>query len=203
MIAILAEIKRINHIAQSNSSKDDDIKFFMQICEEEIHTICKNDFIRDRDLINEKYLPSTDTISFEADTYKILDSDNNLYDAFISGNSIKVFGSLENDGVYYVDTVAEDGSYLTINSDYGSLTDEDAGEAISIYKLWYPKELKFAIAAMINYKMSSDSTKKNKGIESEKVDDYNIKYDKSKGSSKYGYPNEIIAMMQNSRKYYK
>jgi hypothetical protein len=205
MIATLSEIKRINHIAQSDTSKDTDIKFFMQVCEEEIHDICKNDFIRDRDLINEKYLPSTDTISFEASTYKILDNNNGLYDAFISGNSIKIFGSLENDGIYYVDTVAGNGSYLTIDSDYGSLTDEDAGELISLYKLWYSKSLKFVIAQMINYRLSTDSLKVGKGIKSEKVDDYSITFsnDNKSSESLSGYPSNIMKMLQPHRKYFK
>jgi hypothetical protein len=203
MIAALSEIKRIIGIAQSNTSKDTDIKFYMPIIEEEIHDICKHDFIRNRDLINEKYLAATLNISFEASSYKILDSDSNLYNAFISGNSIKVNGSLENDGIYLVDTVAEDGSYLTIDSDYGTFTDEAAGQAVSIYKLWYPKSLKFAIAAMINYRMSSDSIKKSKGIESEKVDDYSVKFSSAKENSLSGYPSDIMKMLQPHRKYYK
>lgn len=202
MIATLSEIKTIIGISQSDTSKDSDIKTFMQIIEEEIHDICKNNFVRDRDLINEKYFPSSINISFEASSYKILDSDNGLYDAFISGNSIKVFGSLENDGIYLVDTIAVDGSYLTINSDYGSLTDESAGEAISLYKLWYPKPLKFAIAHMINYRLSPDSLLKSKGIESEKVDDYNVKFETGKGSKLNGYSSDIMKMLQPYRKYY-
>jgi hypothetical protein len=203
MIATLAEIKRIIRIAQSDTTKDTDIKFYMPIIEEEIHDICKHDFIRNRDLINEKYLAATLNISFEASSYKILDSDSNLDDAFIAGNSIKVQGSLENDGIYLISTVAGDGSYLTIDSTYGTLVDEDAGQAISIFKLWYPKSLKFAIATMINYRMSSDSMKKSQGIESEKVDDYSVKFSNEKKNSLSGYPGDIMKMLQPHRKYYK
>lgn len=203
MIATLAEIKTIIGISQSDTSKDSTIKTFMQIIEEEIHDICKNDFLRERDLINEKYLSSSLNISFEASSYKILDSDNNFDTAFIAGDSIKVFGSLYNDGIYLVDTVAVDGSYLTIDSDYGSITDEASGvSAIGIYKLWYPKPLKFAIAHMINYRLSSDSLLKSKGIESERVDDYNVKFETGKGSKLSGYSSDILKMLQPYRKYY-
>lgn len=203
MIATLSETKRIIGISQSNTSKDDDIKFFMQIVEEDIHDICKHDFVRNIDLSNEKYIPATNTISFDSATNKILDSDSNLDDAFIAGNTIKVLNSLENDGIYLIDTVAGDGSYITIDSDYGSLTDEAAGEYISVVKLWYPKALKFAFATMVNYRLSTDSLKKVSGIDSEKIDDYSIKFNTSQKTSVGGYTQDILSSLQNYRKYYK
>jgi hypothetical protein len=200
MIATLNEIKRIIGISIGDTSKDTDIKTFMEICEAEIHYICKNDFIRNIDLKEEKYY-GADTISFEESSNKILDSDNSLDTPFIVGNTIKVFNSLENDGIYLIDTIAGDGSYLTIDSDYGSLTDESAGQSISIYKLWYAKPLKFSIANMINFRLSKDSLKQAKGIESEKVDDYSVKFS-SNASKLFGYPEEIISSLTNFRKYY-
>ena len=201
MIATLNEIKQIINISTADTSKDTLLKLFMQICEEEIHDICKNDFIRNLDLAEEKYYGSN-TISFENSSNKILDSENSLDDAFIAGNTVKVFNSLENDGIYLIDEVAGDGSYITIDSDYGSLTDEDAGQNIGIYKLWYPKPLKFAIANMINYRLSSDSLKKAKGIESEKIDDYSVKFSSGSENLNFGYPKEIIKSLSNYRKYY-
>lgn len=201
MIATLNEVKQIIGMSTSYTSKDQQIKLFMQICEHDIHDICKNDFIRNIDLAEEKYYGS-DTISFETSTNKILDSDNSLADAFVSGNTIKVFYSLDNDGIYYIDTVAGDGSYLTIDSDYGTLIDEAAGQNIAIHKLWYPKPLKFSIAHMVNYRLSIDSLKKAKGIESEKVDDYSVKFSSGEGNLKFGYPEQIIASLSNYRKYY-
>ena len=199
MIATLAEIKQILNIG--NTDQDDRINFFSPIVEEEIHEICRNYFIRQLDLDNQKYNINT-TISFENSSYKISDSENGM-DAFISGNSIKVIGSLENDGIYEVDTVAGDGSYLTIDSSQ-SLTDEAAGESIKIYKLWYPKSLKLPFAYMINYKLSEDVKAKNTGVKSEKIDDYSITYNGDSGfNNNYGYPNDIMKMLSKYAKFYK
>lgn len=196
MIATLTEVKNILGI--TNSTNDSRITILGNIIEEEIHDICKNHFIRDVDIDNEKYLGSN-TISFEASTNKILDSSSNL-DRFIVGNTIKIIGSLENDGIYYVKTVDAGGAFLTIDTDYGSIEDEAVGEYVGIYKLWYPKSLKFPYATMVNYKLSKDSLKIDKGIQNEKVDDYSVSFGISKVY--YGYPISIINMLTPYRKYY-
>lgn len=198
MIATLTEVKNILGISLSDTSNDSRIAVLGNIIEEEIHDICKNHFIRDIDIDNSKYLGSN-TISFESSTNKILDSSNSL-DRFIVGNTIKVIGSLENDGIYYVKTVDSGGAFLTIDTDYGSIVDEVVGEYVGVYKLWYPKALKFPYSAMINYKLSKDSIKIDKGIQSEKVDDYSVSFGISKIYN--GYPTSIINMLMPYRKYY-
>jgi hypothetical protein len=196
MIATLTEVKNILGI--ENALNDSRIKFLGNIIEEEIHDICKNHFIRDIDIDNAKYLGSN-TISFEASTNKILDSSNGL-NRFIVGNTIKIIGSLENDGIYYINSVDAGGAFLTIDTDYGEIEDEAVGEYVGVYKIWYPKSLKFPYAAMINYKLSKDSNKIDKGINSEKIDDYSISFGISKVY--YGYPTSIINMLTPYRKYY-
>lgn len=198
MIATLTEIKNILGMNLGDTTNDSRITVLGNIIEEEIHDICKNHFIRDIDIDNEKYLGSN-TISFESSTNKILDSSNNL-DRFIVGNTIKVRGSLENDGIYYIKTVDAGGAFLTIDTDYGSIEDEAVGEYVGIYKLWYPKSLKFPYAVMVNYKLSKDSLKIDKGIQNEKVDDYSVSFGIAKRY--YGYPSSIINMLTPYRKYY-
>jgi|WetSurSiteA1Bulk_404760.scaffolds.fasta_scaffold80148_1 hypothetical protein len=202
MIATITEIKNIIGIDLSDTSLDSRITALMPIVEEQIHDICKNHFVRDIDIIESKYL-GADTISFDSSTSKILDSGNSL-GTFIAGNSIKVFGSLENDGIYYVSTVSGTGAYLTIDTTYNSITTEAAGQSVSIYKLWYPKPLKFAFAGMLNYILSEDKNKINVGIQSEKVDDYSVSYNgpSSNNVMNYGYPLSIITSLGPYRKYY-
>lgn len=203
MIATLTELKNIIGIELSNTSFDSRIIALMPVVEENIHDICKYDFIRDIDILEEKYI-GVDTISFDSSTNKILDSGNGL-GCFISGNSIKVFGSLENDGIFLIDSVNSVGDYLTIDTNYGSVTTESAGQLISIYKLWYPKPLKFAFASMINYQLSKDKNKINNNIQTEKVDDYSVSYTNSGASNitNYGYPLSIIKSLSPYRKYYR
>lgn len=198
MIATLTEIKNILGLSLSDTSKDGRISFLMNIVEAELHDICKNHFIRDIDLDNNKYI-GANTLSFTASTNKINDSANNLTN-FIVGNTIKVIGSLENDGIYYISAIDAGGAYITLDSTYGQVVDEIAGEYIGIYKLWYSKALKLPFSAMINYRLSEDSNKINKGIQSEKVDDYSISFGISKVY--YGYPSSIINMLTPYRKYY-
>jgi hypothetical protein len=204
MIATITEIKNIIGIDLSDTSLDSRMTALMPILEEQVHDICKNHFIRDIDITESKYL-GADTISFDSTTSKILDSGNSL-STFIAGNTIKVFGSLENDGIFYVSTVSGTGDYLTIDTTYNSITTEAAGQSVSIYKLWYPKPLKFAFAEMLNYILSEDKNKINAGIQSEKVDDYSVSY--GGGSNQgtidkmYGYPTAVLDSLRPYRKYY-
>ena len=75
---------------------------------------------------------SDTSISFTAATDRISDSNNGL-GVFAEGDIISVRGSTDNDGVYSVETVAGDGSTLDINEDV--LTDEAAGDSVSIYDI--------------------------------------------------------------------
>jgi hypothetical protein len=198
MIATVAEIKNILGINAGDTSKDARIAFLMNIVEAELHDICKNHFIRDIDIDNNKYI-GANTLSFTASTNKINDSASNLT-TFIVGNTIKVRGSLENDGIYYISGIDAGGAYITLDSTYGQVTDEVAGEYIGIYKLWYSKALKFPFSSMINYRLSEDNNKINKGIQTEKIDDYSVSFGISKVY--YGYPSSIINMLTPYRKYY-
>lgn len=202
MIATITEIKNIIGIDLADTSLDARMTALMPIVEEQIHDICKNHFIRDVDIQEEKYLGAT-TISFNSTTSKILDSSNGM-SAFIAGNTIKLFGSLENDGIYYISAVDALGADITIDTTYGSIVTEAAGQAISIYKLWYPKPLKFAFAMMINYILSTDKNKINNNIQSEKIDDYSISYNGANQNNitDFGYPLSIIKSLAPYRKYY-
>lgn len=199
MIATIDEVKSILGMDLGSASQDSRIKVIASIVEPEIHDICKNHFIRDIDIENSKYV-GLNTISFSESDNKINDSSNSL-GCFVAGNSIKVISSLENDGIYLISSVDINGAYVVIDTDYGELVDEDAGEYIGIYKLWYPRGLKFAYAAMINYHLSTDKNKINKGIKSEKIDDYSVNFGNVSASG-HGYPSSIINMLMAYRKYY-
>jgi hypothetical protein len=188
MIDTLSNIKTLLQI--SDTSKDILINMLMPLVENNIHDITKNDFIK----ANEQKYISAITISFDKDNSKILDSDNNL-DTFESGQTIKVFGSYHNDAIYYVNEVAEDGSYLVINSE-SELIDEDAGQTIRIYKVTYPKALKLINANMINHRLS----KNNGNVVSESIDDYSVSYAQD---GQQGYPRSIILDLNTYKKFYR
>lgn len=199
MIATIDEVKSILGMDLGSTSQDSRIKVIASIVEPEIHDICKNHFIRDIDIENSKYV-GLNTISFSESDNKINDSSSSL-GCFVAGNNIKVISSLENNGIYLISSVDVNGAYVVIDTDYGELVDEDAGEYIGIYKLWYPRGLKFAYAAMINYHLSTDKNKINKGIKSEKIDDYSVNFGNVSASG-HGYPSSIINMLMAYRKYY-
>ncbi|MCK4823844.1 hypothetical protein KA005_49275, partial [bacterium] len=74
----------------------------------------------------------TDTsIAFVATTKKITDTNNGLA-GFLTGDKIKVIGSVENDGTYIVATGGVAGE-IVVEED---LTDEDAGASITVEQIW-------------------------------------------------------------------
>ena len=186
MIDTRANIKTLLQI--NTTSKDTLIDMLMPLVENDIHDITKNDFIAD----NENFYISADTISFSSADNKILDSDNDL-DIFTAGQSIKVFGSLHNDGVYYISSVAVDGSYLIVDEDITEESNSDEN-TIGIYKLTYPKALKLLYSKMINFNLTKDKS----NITSESIDNYSISY---KGNTQ-DYPDSIISSLKKYKKFY-
>lgn len=78
------------------------------------------------------FLTVTDTsIAFVSSTKKITDSNNGLA-GFLTGDKIKVTGSVDNDGVYTVATGGVAGE-IVVTED---LVDEDAGDSITIERIY-------------------------------------------------------------------
>lgn len=181
MIETRENIKTLLQI--SGTSKDTLIDMLMQLVESDIHDITKNYFIAD----NEDIYISADTISFEASSSKILDSSNGL-DVFEADMSIKVFGSIHNDGIYSIASVAVDGSYITVNED---IIDEDNSDenTIRAYKLTYPKALKLLYSKMINFNLSKDKS----NVVSEIIDNHSITF---KSSINADYPDGILQSLK-------
>jgi hypothetical protein len=81
------------------------------------------------------YNPSTTavftntTVSFAATNSRISDSGDG-FSIFATGDVINLRGSTSNDGVYTVDAVAGDGSYIDVNQ---VISNEGAGDTINIY----------------------------------------------------------------------
>lgn len=179
MIDTIVNIKTLLDI--TGTSKDSKIAMLMLLVESDIHNITKNDFIAD----NETIYISASTISFESSTNKILDSENGL-SIFSQGQSIKIFGSIQNDGIYSITSVAVDGSYISVNED---IEDEEEGNAVRAYKLTYPKALKLLYSKMINFNISKDKS----NITSETIDNYSISY---KGNTNADYPDSILQSLK-------
>jgi len=188
LIATAEEVKTLLQI--TGTTKDTLIDLLLPLIESDIHTYTKNDFIKDDEetYINKK------TISFETTGNKILDSGNEM-NTFSDNQTIKVFGSKSNDGIYYIDSVSGDYNYLSIN-DESTLIDESADNDIRIYRVTYPKELKLVFSQMVNYKLNVSAP----NITSESIDDYSVSFDQNINN---GYPVSIIKALSRFSMYYK
>jgi hypothetical protein len=162
----------------------------MSLVEADIHSHCKNDFIKK----DEKKYITKKTISFSKTGNKILDSENEL-DIFKQNQTIKVFGSECNDFIFKILSISDNGSYMVVDSS-NEIEDEDAGDEIKIYKLTYPKELKLIFSQMIRYKLSQGNLK---DVTSEGLDDYSVSYETKTG----GYPSSIIKSLNKFSMFYK
>lgn len=186
MIATLAEIKTLLGI--TDTSKDTLITMLLPIVENEIHNQCNYHFIKNDETVNVE----TANITFDESTKKITDTGNGFED-FKSDMTIKIFGSLYNNGIFQIDEVAEDYSYITVNE---TVVTEDSGNSIKIYRVLYPDELKLIQSSMINYKI----TKGKPGISSETFSKYSVSYDTA---STFNYPASIIRALSKFTRVYK
>ena len=148
--------------------------------------------------VSEKYIYAS-TISFaDDDPDMINDSDSGFVDAgFTDGIDVHVENSEDNDGIYYVDTVTA--GTLTLDS-AEELIVEDAGYAITITRVKFPKGLRLPTAQLIGYLMQKE---KMNGISSKSLADYNVTFDGSSGNKIGGFPAGLLADFASYRKIYK
>lgn len=168
-ILTTSEVKKILGIADTDSSKDNIIAELLPLAEsfffDETHNYCE--------VATEKIYLESNTISFASGSpSQIIDSANQFISSgFKDGMVIRVKGSYYNDGVYTIATVAE--GELLLGNDY-SLSEEDLGIEVRITIIKLPHEAKLFIAKLIEFYFLNDLS--SKGIESERFDDYSVKY---------------------------
>ena len=166
MISDLTEIKSILNIEVD--SYDQQILNLMKPVQSDILNYCHNWF-----LVKEIYYQSSDlvftNVANNPDT--ITESGIDFEDkGFYSGEHIAVVGSILNDGVYKVATVAT--GILTLNMEE-NLLDEDNDEYVTLYRVNFPPAVKMAYARIIgNY----INTTLGPDVKSEKIGDYSMTY---------------------------
>jgi len=163
------EVKELLGIARENDSYDKFIEKALPGMKNFLFSVTNNTF---EAFLDEIYLEA-DTISFAAgEPASISDSDSGFTDAgFVNGMLIRVSGSLFNDGVYKIKTVNDGKLELELDE---NLTTESAGRTIEITFVKIPEEAKLFIAKVIEYYFPSKASLQ--GIESEKFDDYSVKF---------------------------
>lgn len=187
MLITTNKIKSLLNI--SNTDNDNFIKALIPIVEQDICTLCKNDFIDcEFDFI------SSNKISFNS-TENSLNLTGIESKGFIAGDTIRVYKSLRNDQIFTIESIET--NKLILDS-IDEVTQEYSGENIYVAKVKYPPGLKMIFAQMINF-LVNENQEETSNVKSEKMDDYSITYeDKSSG-----YSSSILSKLYNYRQVFK
>jgi hypothetical protein len=186
MLVTLNKVKSILDI--SNTDNDNFIKIQLPFVENDICIECRDHFVD----MKFNFITSN-LISFNSSLNSLNLNDINTK-GFHVGDTIRVYNSIRNDGIFTIDTINQNSLIL---NDIDEVEDEDAGELIYITRIKYPKALKKVAALMIDFKIKENENE-SQGIKKEKIDDYSVEYeDKSQG-----YPSSILSMLYNYRQLY-
>jgi len=186
MLVTLNKVKSILDI--NNTDNDNFIKIQLPFIENDICTKCRDHFVD----MKFNFITSN-LISFNSSLNSLNLNDINTK-GFHVGDTIRVYNSIRNDGIFTIDTINQNSLIL---NDIDEVEDEDTGELIYITRIKYPKALKKVAALMIDFKIKENENE-SQGIKKEKIDDYSVEYeDKSQG-----YPSSILSMLYNYRQLY-
>lgn len=171
----------VKHLLQiTDDSKNATIDLLLPLVENDVIEYTNNRFW------DEKIWLISNTIGFVSSaSMTITDSLNDLMEVgFVAAQTIDVYGTLHNDGIYLISSVTT--GTITLDSS-ASLTTETAGTTFYIRNVVYPKALSLTVAEMINFKLQ----KVTPGAKSESIDDYSITFDTMSG----GYPQSIATSL--------
>jgi len=182
------EVKALIGIANSDTTYDTDIDSLLPSAIDKLFNVTCNYFELYPDEINIE----SDTISFSAADKKINDTGNGFVDAgFVDGIFVRIYNSLLNDGVYKTLSISADSITLDQSE---TIKDESAGRKVKITMVKLPQEAKLFIAQVVEFNLAKKARRE--GIESERFDDYNVRYaDQSKG-----LPERILQNIERFKK---
>lgn len=182
------EIKGILGLADTDNSKDDFIDKNLPLAESFLFDETHNYF----EVATEQIFLESSTISFESGSpSKIIDSESQFVNTgFRGGMALRIKGSYYNDGVITVETVSD--GELILEEDI-NLIDEDAGLEIRITLVKLPQAAKLFVAKLIELNFPNEKVRA--GIESERFDDYSVKY-----IIKEDIPQTIMMLIDKYRK---
>lgn len=111
----------------------------------------------------------------------------------VAGDYIRCYGSLRNENTFLIGEVNT--NYLSIDSNFNEIEDEDLNKSVLVCLCRYPQSLKMPFSQMISYKLENYKS----GIVSKQVDDYSYTLEKELVS---GYPKSIMSDLSNFRNPY-
>lgn len=135
---------------------DDLINALIPMVQSKIVRYCNNSFL------NYSVQYTNSTIAFSSDSKMITDSENKFVESLFVAGDYKILGSSLNDKIVTIKTV--EAGALTLE-DADTLTDEVAGNIITLTRVEFPTDIKLDVAQLINYYM----TKQGKLVNSESL----------------------------------
>jgi len=187
MIATLDEIKELLQIPASTETYDGLIKSLIPTVQEWLLEHLNNYFmVAEEDV----YLISTAIVFNNASPPTIANSDDEFVDAgFVDDMHLRFQGSLYNDGIYEIETVAA-GTLTLATAE--TLMDEDKEQEITINVVKFKKGLKHVFSALIGEDLKNSFTA-GENVISESVGNTNFSFGGSK--IKGSYPPELLAKL--------
>lgn len=174
----VSEIKTMLQI--TSTEYDSKIQSYIPVITDNIISHCNNHFLNPH---FDYFLSSN--IVFDDSKIQLTNIGN--YE-LVAGDYIRVYGSLRNDNTFLIGSVSTD--YLTIDSTFNSIENEDLNKSVLISLCKYPQALKLTFSQMVGYKLENYKA----GIVSKQIDDYSYTLEKDLVS---GYPKSIMSDLNN------
>jgi len=187
MIASRIEIK--SFLSITSTSQDNLIDMLIPVIESDVREYCNNGFRDDKVYV----ISATINFTHNSTSADVIGIDDGFVDSgFLSGQTVQVQGSYNNDGFYDIESVSS--TSLTLYSStsrpyFDELVDEDEDLNVCITKVNYPKALKLVVADMINFKLE----KKDYSIQSETVARYSVTFNSKGTDVSNGYPKALMS----------
>lgn len=174
----VSEIQEMLQISDNSNL----IQAYIPVVTENIITHCNNHFLNPR---YDYFLSSN--IVFSSNQIQLTNIGTN---DLVAGDYIRCYGSLRNDDTFLIGSVST--NYLSIDSNFNEIEDEDLNKSVMVCLCKYPQALKMVFSQMIAYKLENYKS----GIVSKQVDDYSYTLEKDLIS---GYPKSIMSELNNFR----
>lgn len=190
--------KEARILLQNNNIDYQLLNMLIPLVENAIVETCNNEFIEEYHAAN-GVMPVCYTYS---STIYFQKSDNSINDdtedftetSFKSGDIIRVYNSINNDRMFTITSVAA--HKITIDSDYYTVKDENAGNTIVFARVAFPDNFKLIATQMLKFNLQKHGVI----FKSEKIDDYSYTRDTKLVN---GYPEDIVAGLYDKRSMYR
>lgn len=159
---------------------DNEIQSYIPVVTDNIISHCNNHFLNP----HFNYFLSSNIV-FNSNQIQLTNIGTN---DLVAGDYIRCYGSLKNNNTFLIGSVTT--NYLTIDSNFNTVKDEDLNKSVLITLCNYPQSLKMIFSQMIAYKLENYKP----GIISKQIDDYSYTLEKDLIA---GYPKSIMSELSN------